>query len=137
MMWGGGDGSTDINNGRGDGTPSAGDMPGGPGLGGAAGAAGAAGAFGGRGGSEDEQIYGGRQDPSPDVPRGAEDGLGMRRRDDGQGMEGYTEDEGWVGDADEEVMQDPWGQQGGGDDSGWFGGGGGGGDGGGWGDWGS
>lgn len=49
-----------------------------------------------------------------------------------QGLEGYDEQSaGWE---QEDVMQDPWGNQGG-DDSGWFGGGGGGG-GGDWGDWG-
>lgn len=140
MFWGGGDGSYDVNHGRGGGQ-----VTGEAGVGGMAGAAGA-GAMGGRGMSEEEQIYGGagqqvsdlpRQPPSDGYPGPADGQYGdIRPRDDGTGMEGYQEDAGWIGEQQDEVMQDPWSQSGS-DDSGWFGGGGGGDGGGSWGDWGS
>lgn len=140
MMWGGGDGSSDVNHGRGGDNIPPGEIPGGPGIGGMAGAAGA-GAIGGRGMSENEEIYGQPSNSSDsDLPRrpagedvDVQQGTG-RYDDDGQGLEGFNEDQGWIGEQGEEVMQDPWGPSAGGDDSGWFGGGGG--DGGGdWGDW--
>lgn len=136
MMWGGGDGSTDINNGRGDTRPSAGEATAGAGMEGVAGAAGA-GAMGGRSTSDDEQIYGGASGSgsgASDLPRQPPGGS----NEDLEGLEGYREDEGWVGEGQDEVMEDPWEPPQGGDDSGWFGGGGGGGgDGGSWGEWGS
>jgi hypothetical protein len=99
------------------------------GTAGAAGAAGAAGTMGagqypeagGRELSEDEQIYGPQptQPPPPDLPR------------DVPGAQGWEGEETWYPD-DDEVMEDPWADQGG--DGGLFGGGGGG-DGGSWGDW--
>lgn len=129
IFWGGGDGSSDVNTGRGTGAPPA-EVPGG-----AAGAAGAVGAGAGAlgGASEDEQIYG--QQSAPQQPGSAYPEIPDERygEQSGSGMEGYPEDPGWTEDG-EEVMQDPWGQEGG-DDSGWYGGGGGGGDGGSWGDW--
>ena len=95
MIWGGGDGSSDVNTGRGE----AGADAAGAGMG-AAGAAGMGQM--GQGMSEDEEIYG-RQ---PDQP--------------GRAPATYTDAEGeekeqWG----DEVMQDPWSEAGGGGDGDW------------------
>ncbi|KAK8849684.1 hypothetical protein IAR55_005019 [Kwoniella newhampshirensis] len=91
-------------------------------------AAGAAAGAAGAGMTEDEQIYG--RQPS----QSAENALPENYDASPEGLEGYEEEPGW---GEDEVMQDPWSQQGS-DDGGWFGGSGGGGGGGGdWGDWGS
>lgn len=121
MMWGGGDGSSEVARG---GTASE------AGTAGVAGAAGAAGAMGGprreQGLSEEEQIYG----PQP-TSREGDYPSGMPRGPPGQASDGWAEEPGFYPDQDE-VMHDPWGGQS--DDGGLFGGGGDGGD---WGDWGS
>lgn len=108
------------------------------GAGAAAAGAAAGAASGGADMTEDELIYGGQpaQPGNPTnngpVPSPAqEEGTGGWEQFP-EGLEGYDEESGWEQD---EVMQDPWGNQGG--DGGWFGGGSGGGGGGGdWGDWG-
>lgn len=98
-MWGTGDGSSDVNAGRGDGAAGAG-----------AAGVGAAGAMGGqRGMSEDEQIYG-RQPASGDAP--------ARESSDewyNTGMDGHRE-ESWE---DEQMMDDPWSDTGGEGGGGW------------------
>ncbi|ODO06850.1 hypothetical protein I350_04210 [Cryptococcus amylolentus CBS 6273] len=125
FFWGGGDGGADAQAGS---RPS--DVQGSDVAGGAA-----AGAMGSAAGglSEDEQIYG-RQPPSaepgsapPPAPAPDQGQYGWPEtwpEDMGggvEGLEGYREEAGW---SEDEVMQDPWGQQqGGGDDGGWFGGG--------------
>ncbi|WVQ79166.1 hypothetical protein IAT38_001262 [Cryptococcus sp. DSM 104549] len=127
IFMGGGGGGSDAQQG---GRPT--DVHGSDGGAAAGAAAGAAGAGIGSGGnmSEDELIYG-RQPSRPgedaQMPQDDEGGFGSP-----EGMEGYGEEPGWDND---EVLQDPWANQGGGG-GGWFGGsGGGGGDGGDWGDW--
>ncbi|KIR39388.1 hypothetical protein I307_01265 [Cryptococcus deuterogattii 99/473] len=134
FFWGGGDGSAEAQAG---GRPSdVQPLDGGAGAAAAGAAAGAA--SGGADMTEDELIYG-RQPAQPGNPTNngpvpppaQEEGTGGWEQFP-EGLEGYDEESGWEQD---EVMQDPWGNQGG--DGGWFGGGSGGGGGGGdWGDWG-
>lgn len=123
-MWGMGDGSSDVSQGRRpDSEPS--DV-----VGGAAAAGGAAGTMGRGGDASDAEIYGTGPGTRPDaeVTEGGEEAVRGR---------GYNEElgwgqDGWENDTDE-VMEDPW-QRGTGDGGGLFGNGGG--DGGDWGDFG-
>ena len=115
LFWGGGDGSSEMIRG-GQQQPDAGAA--------GAGAAGAAGMAGGdelgRGLSEEEQIYGHQPGQS---------GSSQSPQSDAWG----EVEQGWRPDGDQ-VMEDPWQDEG--SQGGWFGGdGGGGGDGGSWGDW--
>lgn len=130
MMWGMGDGSSDVAQGQ---------RPAGPGEqadtvgGGAAAAAGVAGSASGRE-AGDEEMYGSDSSPRPATGTGTETG------DDAARGRGYNEELGWGQDGweNDQVMDDPWEQdqgQGQSSDDGWFGGGGGGGDFGDFGDW--
>ena len=103
FMWGGGDGSSDVNTGRGE-AGAAGEVGGAAGMGAGAGAAGAM----GQGMSEDEYIYG-RQPGQPAAP-GQSPSQGGDYPMDGESFEDQ-----WG----EEVMQDPWGQDAGGGDGDW------------------
>ncbi|KIR78601.1 hypothetical protein I306_04529 [Cryptococcus gattii EJB2] len=141
FFWGGGDGSAEAQAG---GRPSDVQPLDGGGGGGGAGAAAAGAAAGAASGgadmTEDELIYG-RQPAQPGNPTNngpvppppPAEGESTGGWDQfPEGLEGYDEQSGW---GQDDVMQDPWGDQGG--DGGWFGGGSGGGGGGGdWGDWG-
>lgn len=133
MMWGMGDGSSDVTHGQ----RPAGEQ--GEGIAGGA-AAGAAAGMEGRE-ATDQEMYGhppstsagagGYPAPGPDGGVGATGEVG----DEAIRGRGYNEELGWGQDGwekEEEVMDDPWQQDQG--DDGFFGGGGGGG-GGDWGDW--
>ncbi|WVQ75032.1 hypothetical protein IAR50_004641 [Cryptococcus sp. DSM 104548] len=116
FFWGGGDGGADAQAGS---RPS--DVQGSDVAGGAA-----AGAMGSTAGglSEDEQIYGRQPPPAaeagsapPPAPEQGQYGWPETWPED-MGGTGGMEDAGW---SEDEVMQDPWGQQqSGGDDGGWF-----------------
>lgn len=114
MMWGMGDGSSDVA--RGQRPPSdQSDVAGGA-------AAGAAGTMGRSGEASDAEIYGSNADSprEPNIPAEGEEAVRGR---------GYNEEMGWGQDGwendNEEVMEDMWEEKPGSDD-GWFGGGGGG-----------
>jgi len=132
MMWGMGDGSSDVAHGRHAGQAAEQDA----GIGGAAaaGAVGAGASTGGMGGREatDAEMYG----PDSNTPSSESHPAPAPSGDDAVRGRGYNEELGWGQDAweNEEVMEDPWTQDQG-DDDGFFGGGGGGGDFGDFGDW--
>jgi len=97
MMWGGGDGSSDVAR-RGEASE--------PGAMGSAGAMGAAGAMGqgGRGMSEEEQIYGPRPDQPTPGQYGDTDPVDRDGRQQGWDNEEFAPD-------GEEVMEDPWSEE--------------------------